>query len=239
MTHYAAIAAAVFAVAASPILAQGFTGGEVGIEYNAPTDGSDFGGTTYTGGVEYGFARNFSVALNLSGYKLENVATTAANATLHGTYHLSDTASFGVFTAADSIEDDNGNTYTNTIYGIEGGTEFMGGDVGGYVGRLDGGETYTMIGLDGEYAFARGFSAIGGFDVLTNDNASNSQFSIGAQYAMDRGPEFWLKVGTTREDASGTTDNSTFVGIGASVSFGASRGTTFGTRSVFETLPRF
>lgn len=239
MSHYAALAAAVFAVAASPIMAQGFSGGEVGIEYNAPTDGSDFGGTTYTAGLEYGFARQFSVALNLSGYKLENVSTTAANATLHGTYHLNDTASVGVFSAADSMDDATGATKTNTIFGVEGGTEFMGGDVGGYVGRLKDDDTYTMLGIDGEYAFARGFSAIGGFDVMTNDNATNSQFSVGAQYAMERGPQFYVKVGTTSEEAPGYSDSSTFVGVGASVSFGASRGTTFGTRSAFETLPRF
>jgi hypothetical protein len=219
--------------------AQGFTGGDLGIEYNAPTDGSDFGGTTYTGGVEYGFARNFSVALNLSAYKLENINTTAANATLHLTYHMSNIASFGLFSASDGVEGDDGATYTNSTIGIEAGTDFMGGDIGGYIGRLDGDDTFTVLGVDGEYAFARGISAIGGLDLLTNNDVTNSQVSIGAKYAMQQGPEFYAKIGSTREESALNTDTSTFIGIGASVSFGAARGTTFGTRSAFESLPRF
>ncbi len=239
MTYTAALAAAILAVASTTATAQGFTGGSVGIEYNAPTDGSDFGGTTYTGGLEYGFLRNFSVALNVSAYKLENVGTTAANATLHATYHLDDLASVGIFSAADSIEDTTGAVFTNTIFGVEGGTTFMGGDVGGYLGRLDGEDTYTVAGVDGEYALARGFSAIAGFDLLTGNDQTNSQISIGAQYEMARGPKFYAKIGSTREDFAGVEDVDTFVGIGASVAFGASRGTTFGTRSAFESLPRF
>ena len=62
MTHTAALAAVLLA-AATPVLAQSL-GGELGIEYNAPLDGDDFGGTVYTGGLEYNFAQPVSISVN-------------------------------------------------------------------------------------------------------------------------------------------------------------------------------
>ncbi|MFZ3584109.1 hypothetical protein ACOI1H_18375 [Loktanella sp. DJP18] len=235
MNHKAALAAAILAVASSSATAQGVTGGELGITYNAPTNGSDFGGTTYTGGLEYGFLQTFSVSANAAGYKFDNIDTTSNNVTLHGTYHLSSTASVGGFYARDDLDGT-----TADIFGAEGGTEFMGGDVGGYLGRVDDGtDTGTLLGFDGSYALRNGFSVIGEADVYNVDGDTLSQVSIGAEYELAVGPEFYAHIGRVTGDIDGSSDSVGFFGIGAKVAFGATRGTTFSNRSVLDVLPGF
>lgn len=228
-------AAVILAAAYSTAIAQGVTGGELGIAYSAPTNGSDFGGTTYSGGVEYGFLQTFSVSGNAAGYKLDNIDTTSNNVTLHGTYHLSSTASAGGFYARDNLDGDIAN-----IFGIEGGTEFMGGDVGGYIGRVDGGgDNGTLLGVDGSYALRNGFSVVGQADLLNVSGDTLSQTSIGGAYQMAAGPEFYAQIGRVTGDFGGASDSVGFFTIGAKVAFGASRGTTFSNRSVLSVLPGF
>ena len=229
MSYKAVLAAAVVSVVSVPVVAQGISGGQLGIEYNAPTDGSDFGGTTYSGGLEYSINRKFAVGVDLSGYKPDNIDTDFTSATVHGIYHLSDTASAGVFVGRD--KDDGANV---NLYGLEGGTEFMGGTVGGYIGKADG-ETAdgTLFGVDGVYALQNGFSVIGDFDSQSIEGNSASQISVGGQYDLNGGPSFYAKVGSVNADGR---DDQTFISIGAEVAFGAKRGTTFDQRSTFESL---
>ena len=235
MIYRTALAAACLAVAAPTAFAQGITGGELGIEYNAPTNGSDFGGTTYSGGIEYGFMQTFSVSANAAGYKPDGISTTASNVTLHGSYHLSSSASVGAFYARDSVDGGDAN-----IYGIEGGTEFMGGDVGGYIGKADGEDgDGTLLGVEGSYGLRSGFSVIGEADLFNVDDVTLSQIAIGGQYQMQAGPEFYAQIGRITGDVGDESDSVGFIGIGAKVSFGASRGTTFTNRSIFEVLPGF
>jgi len=234
MTYKATIAAACIAAAGTPVFAQ-VTGGELGIEYNAPIDGSDFGGTTYSGGIEYGFMQTFSVSANVAGYKFDNIDTDASNVTLHATYHLSSAASAGAFFARDDVEDG----YAN-IYGIEGGTEFMGGDIGGYIGRTDtDGEDATLFGVDGTYSFGNGFALISDIDLLSIDDTTLSQASFGAEYQLQSGPSFYAQVGRISASVDDDSDSVGFVTIGAKVAFGAQRGTTFENRSILEVIPGF
>lgn len=235
MTPKAALAAVLLTAATSPAMAQGITGGELGIEYNAPTDGSDFGGTTYSGGVEYGFLDMFSVSGNAAGYKLDNIDTTSYNVTLHGTYHLSSSTSAGAFYAYDDLDGDSVN-----ILGIEGGSEFFGGDASGYIGRVDDGtDTGTLFGVEGSYGLRSGFSLIGNVDLLNVDGDTLSQAAIGARYQMEVGPEFYAQIGRVTGDFDGNSDSVGFFTVGAKVAFGNERGTTFTNRSVLEALPGF
>ena len=235
MIYKAALAATVLVAASSPAMAQEITGGELGIEYNAPTNGSDFGGTTYSGGVEMGFMQTFSLSANAAGYKPDNFDTTASNITLHGTYHLSSATSVGGFYAHDSVDGGDVN-----LFGIEGGTAFMGGDVGGYLGRTTGeDENGTLFGVDGSYALRNGFSLLGNADLFNVDGATLSQVSVGAEYQMEVGPQFYAQVGRITGNYDGQSDGVGFFTVGAKVAFGASRGTTFTNRSIFEVLPGF
>lgn len=237
MSNKAAIAAAVFAVVSAPAFAQGITGGQLGVEYNAPTDGSDFGGTTYNGGLEYAISRQISVAIDATGYSTDNLDVSGSNATLHGIYHLSDTASAGIFYGIDALEDADTNT---SVYGIEGGTEFMGGEVAGYIGLADGdGTDATLFGVDGAYALNNAFSLVGEAHISSIDDATVSRIQLGAQYEIANGPQVYAHVGNISAGDSSSAEDQTFIGIGARVAFGAARGTTFEGHSIFDAIAGF
>lgn len=238
MSHKAAIAAAVLTVVGTPIFAQGITGGQLGVEYNMPTDGSDFGGTTYSGGLEYAITRQISVSVDATGYATDNLDISGSNISLHGIYHLSDSASAGVFIGSDKLEDADESV---TVYGVEGGTEFMGGAVGGYLGFTDSsGVDSTVFGADGAYALSNGFSVVGGLDVLSSDaDTTVSRLTLGAQYEIQGGPELYAHVGNVSASDTSSAADQTFIGIGARVAFGAQRGTTFEGHSIFDAVAGF
>lgn len=229
---YITVAAAV--LACGPAWAQQFTGGQLSITYEAPSDGGDFGGTTYSAGGEYAINRDFSVAADVSGYRLDNIDTDASSVTLHGIYHLSDTASAGLFIGQDYANDDTAN-----VYGIEGGTEFMGGDVGGFFGRVDGDNDATIFGVDGSYALRNGFSLIGNAGIASTDTTDTRRYAVGAEYQLSTGLEFYAELGKVTAEVGSLSDDQTYIGVGATIAFGSGRGTTFDQRSLFEILPGF
>ncbi|MEJ6398951.1 hypothetical protein [Yoonia sp. 208BN28-4] len=235
MSYKAALAAALVVVVAAPASAQ-VTGGSLGIEYSTPIDGDDFGGTAYYGAIEYGFNRDFSVSADLSGYRLDNIDTDASSLTLHGVYHLNETLSVGAFYGLDKLETSD----AVGLYGVEAGTEFLGGEVEGYLGQVDGNiSTATVLGADGIYSFGNGFSAIGNAAFSFQDDSDVSRIAVGAQYDMLDGPQFYVEVGQTDVEVGGISDDDTFIAVGTRVAIGAQRGTTFGPRSLFEILPGF
>ncbi len=235
MFYKTAVCAAAFSALSTFAFGQGFTGGQLSIEYNAPTSGDDFGGTTYSGGLEYSINRQFAVAVDASSYRLDNINTTASSFTLHGIYHLSESASVGAFAGQDSASDSN-----VMLYGIEGGTEFSGGVIGGYFALSNGdSDDATMFGLDASYALNEAFTIVGDLDVTSLDDDTATNISVGAEYQMPRGPKFYGHIGSLNADGNGVGGNETYVGLGARIEFGAARGTTFDQRSRFETLAGF
>jgi len=245
MSQHTLIAAAVLAVVGTGAMAQGVTGGSIGVEVTQPTDFDDFVGTNYFGAIEYGINRQFAVSADLSSFRFDSVDQDASSATVHGIYHLSDTASLGVFIARDMLEDSEASNIfgvedgTN-IYGIEGGTEFMGGQVEGYVGLADNEAETTIFGIDGNYAFNEAISFKGGAAFMdSGDVGSASTISLGGEYQITGGPSLYAEVGSVSTERGVVDDSETFVGFGAKINFGAARGTTFGQRSAFEALPKF
>lgn len=234
MFKTAAIAAAVLVVA-SPVTAQ-VTGGSLGVEYSAPTDGGDFGGTTYSGALEYAITRDFALSVDASGYRLDNISTNASSVTLHGVYHLDEQTSFGAFYGADALDGSD----NRALYGIEAGTEFGDADVEAFIGQLEGASDDALIyGFDANYAFNNGFSVTGSGGFTDVDSLSLSRMSLGGQYELTGGPQFYAELGNVSAEANGAETDQTFVGVGARIAFGAERGTTFGQRSLFEILPGF
>lgn len=235
MFRTAATAAVLMTACATGVLAQGITGGTLGVEVDVPTDFNDFGGTTYFGGLEYGINRSFSIAGDVSSYRFEHLGSDATSATLHGIYHLSDSASVGAFFGQDRVEDGNSNTF-----GLEGGTEFQGGFVEGYFGKTEG-DAYdgTFFGADAAYSLQNGFALTGSLGAASLDQGDVNKIAIGGGYTLQAGPELYAEVGRISDDTSEASDAETYIGLGARINFGAARGTTFDQRSVFEILPQF
>jgi len=229
-----AFLAAIAAVVAGPLAAQGISGGQIGIEYMAPVDGSDFGGARYNGGLEYAISRQFAVSADFSSYSLDTFATDPSSLTLHGIYHMNDTASVGAFFGQDTV-----GSARSQYFGVEGGTEFLGGEVAGYFAKVEGDSDGTMLGVDGLYAWRDGIGFTGNASLVSVDSDNISRLAVGASYQMAEGPEFYGEIGSLSADSSGVSDSQTFIGLGARINFGAKRGTTFDQRSLFETLPGY
>ena len=165
MFRKVALAAAIMAVT-SPAAAQ-VTGGSLGIEYSAPTDGGDFGGTTYSGSLEYAFNRNFALSFDISGYRLDNISTNASSVTVHGIYNLDEMTSFGVFYGADSVD----SADAQALYGVEAGTEFGDADVEAFLGQLEGVSDDALVyGVDANYSFSNVLLQPQEFGHRTSDN---------------------------------------------------------------------
>ncbi len=232
MNHKTAIAVAGLAVIfATPLAAQGFVGAELGIEVFGFSEDTNLGYTSYSGAIEYGITRNIDVALDLGYFGLNSSDDNVSNATLHGIYHMSDTASLGAFIGRDNF--DGGDV---DHIGIEGGVEFMGAELEGFIGRIDdGSESGTAYGISGEYGFTDSFAAIGELKGADLGGDTLTRAAIGAQYQFNGGPAIYAQVGTI--DVG--TANETFVTLGATIALGSQRGTTFESRSLLDIAPGF
>lgn len=227
--------AAVISTVASPMFAQGFSGGDLSIEVTAPTENTSFSSTSYHAGLEYNINKNFAVAVTASRYGFGNSSAHANSATLHGIYHMNETTSYGFFAGRDSL-----NSIDVNHYGFELGTDLGRGNLGAYLGQaVSSGETVNILGVDGSYGFSNQFSLNGDLDQATNGSDSYSKASVGVSYEMNNGPEFFGDFGTVLVKSGGSSADANFITLGARIDFGASRGTTFGARGSFEAFPSF
>ena len=156
------LSTAAFAVVAAPVFAQEFTGGELGFEYNQLIDNDEIDGTNYYAGAEMAFNRDFSVGFNIANLDFSGEDTSA---TLHGIYHMNDTTSLGVFVA--------GGDNDTTSYGIEGGTELFGGDIGGYIGQIQVDDEDALIfGLSSNTPLGASFTVFTDFDIVADEDVA-------------------------------------------------------------------
>jgi len=178
---------------ATPAVAQEFTGGELGFEYNQLTDNGDLDGANYYAGLEIAFNRQFSVGVNLS--QLDFVIE-QTSATVHGIYHLNDITSLGAFYAA-------GENDLRTI-GVEGGIEILGGDVGAYLGQLsDGSDDAFVFGLDSNTPLGGSdFSLFTDFYLVGDSDLAVSTSEIGVSYTISGGPDLFVQVGQVEAAAA-------------------------------------
>lgn len=234
---YHIFATVVLAAAAGSAQAQGFgfSGGEISAEAVAFGDDGAVSSTVYSGALEFSINRGFSVALDLGFYGLETLELNAETATLHAIYQLNDAVSLGAFYGRDQLDGSNA-----TVTGIEGGTEFSGVAVEGYVAKVSGdGDDAMLLGFSGEYGFSESISALGSFSTVSLGDINTTRLAVGGQYAIAGGPELWAEIGTFNADDGTSGAEDTFLSVGARIEFGAARGTTFGRRSLFESTSGF
>lgn len=207
--------------------AQGFSGGELTIDATQFSAGSDPTSVNYSGALEYSINRNISVAGAVSIYDYSLLADTITNVTLHGIYHVNDQASVGAFVGQDSV----GGAHSS-FAGIEGGYEMGQFEVEGYLAFYDNADNSSVLGVSGAYQFNDQFAAIADFGVGEFGFDDVTRVSAGAEYTFNGGPSLYAELGNINSDIA----DSRFIGIGASIEFGADRGTTFDRRGVFETI---
>lgn len=208
-------------------LAQGFSGGELTIDTYGFQEGNNSTGVNYSGALEYAINRNISVAGDLSIYDFSLLSESITNLTIHGIYHLSDATSFGAF-----IGNDSAGGGGSSFFGVEAGHEAGKLDVEGYVALYDNDDDSTVLGASGGYQLTDNVSAIGDLGFADIGDIGFTRLSVGAEYEFNAGPSLYAEIGSVNSDIG----DSTFIGLGASIQFGAERGTTFDRRGEFETI---
>lgn len=225
---YKAVSAAIaMAALSTSVSAQQFAGGELTIDAYGYEDGDLDSTVDYSAALEYATNRNIGFAFDLAYYDFSLNDDSVTTFTIHSIYHLSDQSSVG-FIVGNDIGDDG----IGTFYGLEGGFESNNISGEGYFAFYDNSDSSAVLGLSGAYQISDSVSAIADFgygDIADNDI---TRISAGAEYQFTNGPSVYAEIGNLDID----TGNSAFIGLGATVAFGAARGTTFDRRGAFETL---
>ncbi len=229
------LSTALVVVGASSGFAQGFSGGELGLEYSL-FDDLDTSTTSYFGSVEYEITPQIAIAADFSFFNAEDSDESPTNGTIHGIYKTAAGGSFGVFVGQDSLEDVSG-----TIYGAEGAYDFGLGQIQAYFGVADTDDDVNFLGAEVDYDFGSGFGFIGAVDVLNIESNSSTLTEIGGTYTIANGPVIFAKIGNVGldidEDGITGEDDFNYVAVGASIGFGPDNGVTFSTRGAFSTSP--
>lgn len=220
------ITAVAICAMATPIWAQGFSGGELSIDVYALSDGDDLASTNYSGALEYAITSQISVAASVSIYDYGLLDDSVNNLTLHGIYALNRETSVGVFIGTESLSGED-----VTLYGLEGAYSAGALDVEGYIGFYDEDADASIVGLSGAYQITGNIAAIGtiGFGDVAGDSVN--RYSLGAEYEFNAGPSVFAEIGSL---SVGDADD-TFIGLGASIEFGGNDGVTFDRRGLFAT----
>lgn len=232
MIRTSILSAVLCAATATPLFAQEFSGGTLGIETALYADDLTVGTTTYFGSAEIALPYGISLGANGSYYGLSALDSDARNLTLHGFYDLG-----GIDVGAFYAIDDN-DAGTNSVYGIEGAADLGGAIVSGYLGRIDGDTSDgTLAAIRGGYDLTREISANAELGLADLDAGRATRLSVGGSYALTEGLDLYGDLG--RILSEDTVENTTFISLGARIVLGPDRGTTFGTRSVLDLIPDF
>ncbi|WP_394152431.1 hypothetical protein [Loktanella salsilacus] len=254
---FKAMLSASFCVVATAAASQSLTGGDVTATYGGLTDSDlDVSGYNLAASGEIGFDRVFALQgdLSYSDTDLGLFSSDTIAFTGHAIYHANEFASFGMYYGQESSDGDD-----LKFYGVEGGYEAQQLKVEGYFGisSVDLGEAYAgtelaeagaiigdfelnQAGVQVGYDVTEMFTVMGRYDQIHfTDALSYDRF--GAGVAADLGNNIGLsaEIGRLNVDLAGLSEGVTYANIGATYTFGAERGATFGARDSAHTLTGF
>jgi len=222
-------------VTGNAAVAQEFKGAEVSAEVLGYTDNSDLGETAYRGSLEFGIFGPFGIQADLAFHDSRTVDLGARTTTVHVTYDALAFATVGLFYSHDEL-DESAIDGSVSLYGLEAGRNFGAAAGEAYFGFFDSdGDNGQVAGAEGSYDISRNISVTGSADILFSD-ADATRFALGGAYRFgDGGPSVFGQVGRLNVDGDGDT----FLTLGAKLAIGPSRGTTFGSRGLFDILSGF
>lgn len=231
-------------IIAQPALSLEVTGGDVALGYSAfseKVEGEALSRTSIDGSLELGFTKEIGLQADFGVQKFEQLsnlgADNATNFTLHGLYHVSDTATFGIFYGSDDLED-----LKLDFYGLEVGVEGANFDAEGYfgTGELDGvSGDGTVFGMSGAYYLNPMFELIGSYAKASFDGDLDvSVFEAGVGYNATDNIQLAATLGRLTGELDGFgSDSENYFTLEAEYSFGAARGATFGERGLLHLIP--
>jgi hypothetical protein len=222
-----------------PLSATAFemTGATVGLSYGQLTDETDLDRVDLGGAVEFGFSQNFAVQADLGFAQFGASDLDLTSLALHGIWHASDVSSLGLFLGRDTAE----------IGPDDASQSFLGIEVGYGEGGFDAEAFFAVADTDGGNGTAAGVTLDWGItpviglgltvDRLSGDDIDLTALALRGSYDVTPQAELYAEVGTMDVDVGGLSADSTFIGIGAEVNFGAARGATFDRRSLLGAIP--
>ena len=236
MARLAGAALLTCAALGSAASAQEFRGAEVSAELLTFTKGDDLTSNNYRGSVEFGLFGGFGVQADLSFYDFED-GDTVRSVTVHGLYDAFDLATVGAFYSQETVDE------TDTaVFGVEAGRSFGAAEVEGYLGRGDAdGEGFTTFGFDAAYEVTPTISVTASGAAVDLEGGGVSRLSVGGEFRFgEQGPAVYAEIGRlSASDDAGLGDSAGFLGVGARLSLGQNRGTSFESRGLFDVLGSF
>ncbi|MGC1487188.1 MAG: hypothetical protein WA784_05300, partial [Albidovulum sp.] len=205
------------------------TGDEVLLSYSAFPGNADVSKASLTGGLELGISNALSLQIDAGVNSFNLRDETGSSVAIHAIHHFDDALSIGGFYGVDRLA----GTSTN-VYGIEGGYKQLVFGVEGYVAQAENSRlSATVFGIEGTVATSEGFYIGASVDRIDFDGGSGlTRFGVTGNYQFSPYSGMYAEFGRVTGDAYGFSGSELYVGVGASFSLGANRGTTFGRRSV-------
>lgn len=227
------------ALCTTGVMAQGFTGGSVGLSFSGFTDedDGDFDTIKFDAAAQFAITNEISVAGDLTVRQVDALDESATGIVLHGIYSVSPDVDLGLFAGRESVQDLDVDTYGGEI-------AYRSGPIAteGFIGFSTIEDTdVTLIGAAANYGLGNGFSVTGAFDRadISDEDVAFTTLEIGAEYALGNGAELYANLGNIQLDFGGGSNDANFFRVGANFHFGPDGGTTFDRRSFFDTYPIF
>lgn len=216
--------------------AQQFNGAEINYQYsevgyNNPVPLVAEG---YEGRAEFGLSQQFALQADFASLTFGDDDATALTA--HGIYHMSPSASVGVFAGQETL----GSAEPVNNYGIEFG--FGAGNSGyeAYLGRaVDEVSTQTTFGAMVESSLSELFTVSASYDVISGEGFDISRTTTSLVAKFGNGFEASVGLGQIEVTAGILSGDTDFATIGLTRTFGAARGATFESRGIFASQVGF
>lgn len=246
-----ALSAVAIVVTALPATAQQFVGGEATLSYSTFTGDTEGDAFNLSGSVEFAFTREIGIQADLSYTNFGEIGTLgdsgadANSIALHLIYNVSNASTVGLFYGYESDSFDTGTTVT------EDDTAYVGVEVGYEVGEIAFEMYYakpldeiidnaSFYGISGAYALNDAFAITADADRLTTDDLADlTSVAVGVEYSVLPNIMLNAEVGSASMDTGTSENDGTFIGLGATFTFGADRGATFDDRGLSSIVPGF
>ncbi|QUS36468.1 hypothetical protein [Falsirhodobacter algicola] len=226
-----ATAGAVALAVASPAMAVELTGGTVSLGYSQMLDQSDLKRHGLEGSAELALTPDFSVQVDLGVSKFHELDDTEHHATLHGIWH-NGPADLGVFYGKEKLES------TRDYYGFELGQSGEGWSAQLYLGRgentdWDGG----IAGISGKAFLTPVFDMGLAYDTVNVRGIDARKVAVTADYMIAPQWSVGAELGTFDSNMDEVDGSQGYVGLNATMHFGRTGDTMFGSRGVLAIIP--
>lgn len=231
---FCAVVSMICGAALSPAQAE-VLGGRLSLAHSAFVDDTSMAKSAAVGSIELPMGERFSMQSDLGLAGLHALDDKAVNITTHAILHFGADSAAGLFYGVDMM-----NGGSDDFLGLEYGRNLGAAQVEAYVAGIDSAEgSATLLGLAGEMPLSGGpFSLGAALDhASVGGGRSATRFGLTGGYAVGESTRLVAEIGTLGGGIGVDDTSGGYVKLGVDFTFGRNAGTTFGQRSVFNSIP--